>query len=93
MDSMFVFRIVVTVLLAMGIVFVLVRPFLLPERSLVPGRKNNEELALLDKAKNKEIVLDSLEELELARQGGLLSEEEYLEQKELLLKDATGLLR
>jgi hypothetical protein len=93
MDSMFAFRVVVTVLLAMGIVFVLFRPFLLPDHALVPSQKNNDDLTLLDKAKNKEIVLDSLEELELARQGALLSEEEYLEQKELLLKDASGLLR
>jgi hypothetical protein len=94
---------VFTLIISMSVVLVLINPFIespvdaaSAENSQSLKNKGIESqdarLRREDYNTSKSLVLDSLEDLELAKKTGMLTEEEYLEQKKLLMSDASLIL-
>lgn len=82
----------ITAIISLVSIFFLFKPFLvaaLPDSATFRSSTElDKKLHELDSTSNRNLMLDSLEELEMSRVSGMLSQQEYLEQKDLLLKDA-----
>lgn len=97
------FVLVFTLIISMSVVLILINPFIenpadaanaynsqsLKNKSV---ESQDDRLRREDYNASKSLVLDSLEDLELAKKTGMLTEEEFLEQKKLLLSDASLIL-
>lgn len=84
-----------TLSLTMIMVIFLTKPFFSTEndKCLNKDEDSGDEAARATEAAHlKETILDSLEELEIAMKTGDLSQEEYEEQKRIILEDASSMI-
>ncbi|HMO16647.1 MAG TPA: hypothetical protein PKA63_09190 [Oligoflexia bacterium] len=80
----------VTVIISLLIIMTLVDPFFKNEETLSTF---DNLISAIDQTESKNRILDSLEELEFAKLGGLINDEEHLEQRRLILQDAEKQLK
>jgi hypothetical protein len=92
MDFFSLLSLVTTLILSLLAVVLLSRPFFLEKETLDSGNADVSGMNADERALKKEMLLESLEELELARKNGILNEEQFNEQKELIMQDASTLL-
>lgn len=90
---------VITFAISIIISLVLIRPFVVDGANnsdasdLEQIKKQDNVLLKKDQEAIKKIMLDTLEDLELAKNNNELSEEEYIRQKEIIFRDASRVLK
>ena len=92
MDFFNTFSLVLTLIFSLISVILLSRPFLLDEKSLHEKDTDTSEMDRDERSIKKEMILESLEELEMAKKNQFITEEQYEHQKALIMQDASVLL-
>ncbi len=93
MDFFSALSLVVTLVLSLLTVVLLLRPFLSDDQSFTETASKDSEMEAQEKILQREAILDSLEELELARRNNEISDTHYAEKKALIMQDASTLLK